>query len=160
MNQRLNVCFPDELMAALDEYAARGRYTRSEATRLIIECALGDWGGKTFMPPTLPNWQTEAWTALLRGIFGDERLVLTDEIRPLLVEAVAGLNERQRRVLELRFGLDGPRLTLEETAATAGWNSRERVRQVEALALRRVRGWCRVRGIWKLVGPQLNKEVT
>jgi RNA polymerase primary sigma factor len=53
-----------------------------------------------------------------------------------LASALAGLNERMRRVLELRFGLTGqnPR-TLEEVGALLGV-TRERVRQLESRALR------------------------
>jgi RNA polymerase primary sigma factor len=53
-----------------------------------------------------------------------------------LASALAGLNERMRRVLELRFGLTGqnPR-TLEEVGTLLGV-TRERVRQLESRALR------------------------
>jgi RNA polymerase primary sigma factor len=53
-----------------------------------------------------------------------------------LASALARLNERMRQVLELRFGLTGqnPR-TLEEVGALLGV-TRERVRQLEARALR------------------------
>lgn len=48
---------------------------------------------------------------------------------------------RLRYVLELRFGLCGRREhTLEETAKAIGITSRERVRQLEARALRKIRG--------------------
>jgi RNA polymerase primary sigma factor len=56
-----------------------------------------------------------------------------------LMEALAKLKPRQRRVLIERFGLDGvkPR-TLEEVGANLGI-TRERVRQLEARALRELR---------------------
>jgi RNA polymerase primary sigma factor len=56
------------------------------------------------------------------------------------VEAVlASLNGRERRVLELRFGLaDGRARTLEEVGKEFGI-TRERVRQIEAIALRKLR---------------------
>ncbi|HWQ24961.1 MAG TPA: sigma-70 family RNA polymerase sigma factor [Gaiellaceae bacterium] len=56
-----------------------------------------------------------------------------------LLEALAKLQPRQRRVLIERFGLDGVRpRTLEEVGANLGI-TRERVRQLEARALRELR---------------------
>src|SRR5215213_186048 len=59
--------------------------------------------------------------------------------RKELAEALLRLNPRMRRVLSLRFGLDGeqPR-TLEEVGAGLGI-TRERVRQLESRALRELR---------------------
>ena len=56
-----------------------------------------------------------------------------------LAEALSRLNPRMRHVLALRFGLDGekPR-TLEEVGSGLGI-TRERVRQLEARALRELR---------------------
>jgi len=56
------------------------------------------------------------------------------------VEAVLdSLNGRERRVLTLRFGLeDGHARTLEEVAREFGL-TRERIRQIEAIALRKLR---------------------
>jgi RNA polymerase primary sigma factor len=56
-----------------------------------------------------------------------------------LAEALQRLNPRMRRVLALRFGLDGePPQTLEEVGAGLGI-TRERVRQLESRALRELR---------------------
>src|ERR671938_7878 len=56
-----------------------------------------------------------------------------------LAEAMLRLNPRMRRVLALRFGLEGNRpQTLEEVGAGLGI-TRERVRQLEARALRELR---------------------
>jgi RNA polymerase primary sigma factor len=53
-----------------------------------------------------------------------------------LVDALSGLNERMRHVIELRFGLAGkPPQTLEEVGVQLGV-TRERVRQLESRALR------------------------
>jgi RNA polymerase primary sigma factor len=56
-----------------------------------------------------------------------------------LADALGHLNPRMRRVLALRFGLDGEKpQTLEEVGAGLGI-TRERVRQLEARALRELR---------------------
>ncbi len=57
-----------------------------------------------------------------------------------LAEALRQLPERERTVLQLRYGLaDGRRRTLEEVGVTFGI-TRERTRQIEAEALRHLRG--------------------
>jgi len=56
-----------------------------------------------------------------------------------LVRALDSLNPRMRRVVALRFGLDGEKpQTLEEVGAGLGI-TRERVRQLESRALRELR---------------------
>jgi RNA polymerase primary sigma factor len=54
--------------------------------------------------------------------------------RQAVRRALADLPERERRVLELRFGFDGESASLDEIGKTLGM-SRERVRQVERAAL-------------------------
>jgi RNA polymerase primary sigma factor len=63
------------------------------------------------------------------------RSLLADQLRQVL----SGLGERERRVIEMRFGLEGgePR-TLEEVGREFGV-TRERARQMEAIALRKLR---------------------
>ncbi|HEX2912936.1 MAG TPA: sigma-70 family RNA polymerase sigma factor [Chloroflexia bacterium] len=63
------------------------------------------------------------------------RRLLSDQLRQVL----SGLGERERRVIEMRFGLEGgePR-TLEEVGREFGV-TRERARQMEAIALRKLR---------------------
>jgi RNA polymerase primary sigma factor len=51
--------------------------------------------------------------------------------------AVAGLPERERRIMELRFGFDGEAASLEAIGKELGL-TRERVRQLEQTALRRL----------------------
>ncbi len=54
-------------------------------------------------------------------------------------EILSGLSDRERRVLEMRFGLkDGTARTLEEVGQEFGV-TRERIRQIEAKALRKLR---------------------
>jgi RNA polymerase primary sigma factor len=60
-------------------------------------------------------------------------------LREQVQHALAGLSERERQVLELRFGLvDGKDHTLEEVSRYFNV-TRERIRQIEAKALRKLR---------------------
>ena len=60
-------------------------------------------------------------------------------LRDSVDEAMTGLNPRERRVVELRFGLaDGHARTLSEVGDELQV-SRERVRQIESDALRKLR---------------------
>lgn len=59
--------------------------------------------------------------------------------------SLRNLTRRERRVIELRFGLGGPTLILEEVALVFGI-TRERVRQIETKALGRLGGgWCELK---------------
>ena len=87
--------------------------------------AIGDDDGELgdlFSDETSADPAEEASESLRRG-----------EIR----KALASLPERQRRVLELRFGFDGEPVSLEAIGKTLEV-SRERVRQLEAEALSRL----------------------
>jgi RNA polymerase primary sigma factor len=60
-------------------------------------------------------------------------------LREQIEEVLSGLNDREQRVLRLRFGLDDGRpRTLEEVGREFGV-TRERIRQIEAKALRKLR---------------------
>ena len=60
-------------------------------------------------------------------------------------DVLASLTERERRVVELRFGLvDGYARTLEEVGKQYKV-TRERIRQIEAKALRKLRHPTRIR---------------
>jgi RNA polymerase primary sigma factor len=60
-------------------------------------------------------------------------------LRHDLARALDHLNERERRIIDLRYGLaDGQRRTLEEVGKVLGM-TRERARQIEAEALRHLR---------------------
>jgi RNA polymerase primary sigma factor len=66
--------------------------------------------------------------------FASQQLLRRD-----LAAALDHLNERERRIIDLRYGLaDGQRRTLEEVGKVLGM-TRERARQIEAEALRRLR---------------------
>ena len=65
--------------------------------------------------------------------------VTTLEIKEFLYEALESLKPRQAQIIKYRFGLDlGEPKTLEEISDKLGI-SRERVRQIEATALREMR---------------------
>jgi len=76
----------------------------------------------------------------------DENQELPDEAaevtmrKETLEKILHTLSSRQRRVLELRFGLDGrPPRTLDEVGRTFNV-TRERIRQIESQSLKRIRG--------------------
>jgi RNA polymerase primary sigma factor len=67
-------------------------------------------------------------------------------------EILSGLTERERKVLEMRFGLkDGMARTLEEVGQEFGV-TRERIRQIEAKALRKLRHPIRSRKLRDYLG--------
>ena len=60
-------------------------------------------------------------------------------LRENLMEVLAALSDREAKVLKMRFGLEGKRpMTLEEVGAEFGV-TRERIRQIEAKALRKLK---------------------
>jgi len=66
-------------------------------------------------------------------------------LKDKLTDVLCSLNERERKVLELRFGLgDGYSRTLEEVGQQFQV-TRERIRQIEAKALRKMRHPTRIR---------------
>jgi RNA polymerase primary sigma factor len=66
-------------------------------------------------------------------------LVTQELLRDDIIAVMAGLSPRERDVLRLRFGLDdGRQRTLEEVGQLFGV-TRERIRQIEAKALRKLR---------------------
>ena len=66
-------------------------------------------------------------------------------LKDKLASVLSSLTERERKVLELRFGLvDGYQRTLEEVGKQYKV-TRERIRQIEAKALRKLRHPTRVR---------------
>jgi len=73
-------------------------------------------------------------------------------LREQVQRALAGLSERERQVLELRFGLvDGKDHTLEEVSRYFNV-TRERIRQIEAKALRKLRHPTRSRHLRDYLG--------
>ena len=75
-----------------------------------------------------------------------------DMLREQMRHALAGLSEREREVLELRFGLkDGREHTLEEVSRYFEV-TRERIRKIEAKALRKLRHPARSRELRDYLG--------
>ncbi len=73
-------------------------------------------------------------------------------LKEQMSEILSGLTDRERRVLEMRFGLkDGMARTLEEVGQEFGV-TRERIRQIEAKALRKLRHPIRSRKLRDYLG--------
>jgi RNA polymerase nonessential primary-like sigma factor len=76
-----------------------------------------------------------------------ELVLHNTEIEGWIKQWLAELSERQRRVIERRYGLNGTEVaTLEQLAGELGV-TRERVRQIQAEALDKLRARLRVRGL-------------
>jgi len=68
-----------------------------------------------------------------------EEAASTELLREQVLTVVNGLNDRERKIIKMRFGLDGDRPhTLEEVGAEFAV-TRERIRQIEAKALNKLR---------------------
>jgi len=73
------------------------------------------------------------------GLDVSELIFITGHLKEQVEDVLASLTPRERRVLQLRFGLDdGRSRTLEEVGKEFGV-TRERIRQIEAKALRKLR---------------------
>ncbi len=90
---------------------------------------------------------------LLQEVIADERqsdpstLLQTEEVHICLTEWLSQLNEKQRQVVEQRFGLNGDdAATLEEVGARIGV-TRERVRQIQVEALKKLRKIMETEGV-------------
>ena len=74
-------------------------------------------------------------------------------LREKVEEVLSTLSPREARILRMRFGLDHDRpYTLEEVGQKFGL-TRERIRQIEGKALRRLRHPCRARILREYVEP-------
>lgn len=119
----------EEIAIALGQPVDRIQRILEAARRPVsLETPVGDEGEHTlgdFLPDEeLPN-PTE---------FAAQQMLRRD-----LATALNHLSERERRIIDLRYGLvDGQRRTLEEVGRVLGM-TRERARQIEAEALRRLR---------------------
>src|SRR6266852_1161768 len=72
------------------------------------------------------------------AIYSPERVVITQTLEAQIRDLLASLTPRERKVIELRYGLDGDRAhTLHEAGRKLGL-SHEAVRQLESRALRKL----------------------
>lgn len=79
--------------------------------------------------------------------YGPEGVMQSDDLKEHIVEWLASLNAKQREVLARRFGLMGYEpATLEDVGREIGL-TRERVRQIQVEALRRLRDMLRQQGL-------------
>jgi RNA polymerase primary sigma factor len=79
-------------------------------------------------------------------------------LREKIMDVLDSLTDRERRVLSLRFGLvDGYSRTLEEVGRQFNV-TRERIRQIEAKALRKMRHPTRIRQLHGFFEPEHGKE--
>lgn len=94
----------------------------------------------------LTSGQDESWSAMVEG-FGDSdplASTLGREVHRQATEALEQLDPRERKVIQLRFGFDLDKaMTLSQIGKVVGL-SRERVRQIERIALGKIQDWaCR-----------------
>ncbi len=89
-----------------------------------------------------------------------EELYMEDALKDSVHELLAELPERERYVLERRYGLDrGGRTTLEEIGEEIGV-SRERVRQIHSSALRKLRSRALGAELDSFLQPSTNRDTT
>jgi RNA polymerase primary sigma factor len=133
-----------ERAPTVEELAQKTGLTKEEVEELMkvagddlsLSSAVGEEGslelGDTLEQETIPSVEVE----MIRSSF-------EEQIRALVSE----LDEKEREVISLRFGLDGeePR-TLQEIGETLGL-SRERIRQIESKAKEKLRRSNRAQGL-------------
>jgi RNA polymerase primary sigma factor len=119
----------EEIAIALGQPVERIERVLEAARRPVsLETPVGDEGEHT-LGDFLPDEELPSPTE-----FASSQLLRRD-----LANALDHLSERERRIIDLRYGLvDGRRRTLEEVGRALGM-TRERARQIEAEALRRLR---------------------
>jgi RNA polymerase primary sigma factor len=119
----------EEIAIALGQPVERIQRVLEAARRPVsLETPVGDEGEHT-LGDFLPDDEMPT-----PSDFASQQLLRSD-----LASALDHLSERERRIIDLRYGLvDGQRRTLEEVGRTLGM-TRERARQIEAEALRRLR---------------------
>lgn len=101
---------------------------QSSQELLSLDMTVGDSGGMTL-------------GGLIRDVSNDspETLVLSQEMMRELQRIMMELNEREQRVMRLRFRMDGVEAALQDDVAKELKLSRERVRQIEVQAIKKLR---------------------
>jgi len=120
---------PEQLAAAMG-ISTKKLLTLLQSSQelLSLDMTVGDSGGMT-----------------LGGLLKDdssndpESLMLSQEVVAELQRIMDELNEREQRVMRLRFKLDGSEPPLQEDVAREMKLSRERVRQIEIQAIKKLR---------------------
>ena len=93
--------------------------------------------------------QDEGWSALVEN-FGEANPLasaLGREVQQQATEALEQLDSRERRVIRMRFGFDHDKgMSLSQIGTVIGL-SRERVRQIERIALTKLHDWAYRTGV-------------
>jgi RNA polymerase primary sigma factor len=130
----------------LEQFLGRPPTAEELADRLEVSLRKVEWMQQvSWVPLSLESPVGEDEDAEL-GMFIEDRItpaptqvVFHNMLRERVDEVLASLTPREARVLRLRFGLDEDRpYTLEEVGEKFGL-TRERIRQIEGKALRRLR---------------------
>ncbi len=120
---------PEQIAAAMG-ISAKKLITLMQSSQelLSLDMTVGDSGGMTL-------------GGLIKDNTGNdpENLVLSQEMIIELQRIMQELNEREQRVMRLRFRLDGSEAPLQEDIAKEMKLSRERVRQIEVQAIKKLR---------------------
>ncbi len=119
----------EEIAAEMGLDIGKGRHIQKISQEVIsIEMPIGDEEDST-LSDFIPDEKSSTPSQLAA------RALLRDLIKEILVD----LQDRQQKILKMRFGLDdGVNHTLEEVGKAFGV-SRERIRQIEAKALEKIR---------------------
>ncbi len=121
---------PEQLAAAMG-ISAKKLLTLMQSSQdlLSLDMTVGDSGGMTL-------------GGLIKDTNGSgdpEGLILSQEMMRELQRIMLELNDREQRVMRLRFRLDGSEAPLQEDIAKEMKLSRERVRQIEVQAIKKLR---------------------
>jgi RNA polymerase primary sigma factor len=113
---------------------------QSSQELLSLDMSLGDSGGMTLGGLIKDPGTREAPESLL-----------TEEVLQELHRIMQELNEREQRVMRLRFRLDGPDDSTPESMAQELKLSRERLRQIEVQAIKKLRALAQRRRLSDLI---------
>lgn len=91
-------------------------------------------------------------TARTNGPVTPEFALQATELRNTISMTLSTLTPREERIIRLRFGFDGDELTLQEIGDLFGGLSRDRIMQIEAKALRKLKMPSRSKQILKACG--------